>query len=785
MAPDQVAREVPKASGVSIGIPSRPDSPVNETDTEYASTSRGRRTTSDVRYTKDGNLAAVHMLQPLSDLDMYCPYQDLAHTILEDRQRRVNLITGDPSRVHVDHDNVYEVVDLSTYLLDIESSALSRQSMVVAIAGGHTVPIHLDTTLAHTWHEPANEREYNRSPQRPLWRTAQELKMDIYKSKPVFQLVSVAWVKSMGYVIMNSIWVRTIKLTGAGTFNKLNPRWCLVGTGMDRDLYESYAEVCLWSTVLLLVQIGTHYEVVGFDADISDAFQSTVRATSTDAGKKAIPLFCYQAPGHAEYGPNGDPLCCELLAALQGGIDSTRLFDTAFGRTLLKRAHCRPALWDPQACEYHVGPLAASGADLPAILAACASAPPAPGAPVGWAVFARHVDDIKGVANSTATRDFLIGAIGIDWTIRSSGWTTILEDKTEIPNKFLGYNFRMFNDGLMCEISCMAVIESLFQQHSKGKHVINPGHPYPMNVAKLPPGIRPPEGSPELAAFLDTQTRFRAGVGASIWISRAHMTHTYPTNIHCGSMSCPSEEHYKSWFHSLCYIRAHPCPLVIGSGRKASLALPNSPARPFGGQKHRTLGLHAAVDADLGTPTDLERDAMVTPIAEGLLKLNPTWDSKSLTGIDVFLGGVLMLRYVLRQHLTAPSSHASEITAAGTAVTMLIPLSGLLQEWHISSDTPPPIHCDSQSTIFVARRTAAIKRSVWINRRAVVIREAVDALMFTFEKIEGTNNTANGNTKAVTREEFKRHLTYTHPYADFTDAERIVIAATFHAIIAP
>ena len=391
----------------------------------------------------------------------------------------------------------------------------------------------------------------------------------------------------------------------------------------------------------------------------------------------------------------------------------------------------------------------------------------------------------KGVANSTATRDFLIGAIGIDWTIRSSGWTTILEDKTEIPNKFLGYNFRMFNDGLMCEISCMAVIESLFQQHSKGKHVINPGHPYPMNVAKLPPGIRPPEGSPELAAFLDTQTRFRAGVGASIWISRAHMTHTYPTNIHCGSMSCPSEEHYKSWFHSLCYIRAHPCPLVIGSDRKASLALPNSPARPFGGQKHRTLGLHAAVDADLGTPTDLERDAMVTPIAEGLLKLNPTWDSKSLTGIDVFLGGVLMLRYVLRQHLTAPSSHASEITAAGTAVTMLIPLFGLLQEWHISSDTPPPIHCDSQSTIFVARRTAAIKRSVWINRRAVVIREAVDALMFTFEKIEGTNNTANGNTKAVTREEFKRHLTYSHPYADFTDAERIVIAATFHAIIAP
>ena len=145
---------------------------------------------------------------------------------------------------------------------------------------------------------------------------------------------------------------------------------------------------------------------------------------------------------------------------------------------------------------------------------------------------------------------------------------------------------------------------------------------------------------------------------------------------------------------------------------------------------------------------------MVTPIAERLIKLNPTWDSKSLTGIDVFLGGVLILRYALRQHLTAPSSHAAEITAAGTAVTMLTPLSGLLQEWHIFSDTPTLVHCDSQSTVFVARRTAAIKRSVWINRRAVVIREAVDALLFAFEKKSGVNNIANGNTKPVTKEEF-------------------------------
>ena len=77
--------------------------------------------------------------------------------------------------------------------------------------------------------------------------------MDVYQSKPVFKLVSVKWVKSMGYAIMNTLWVRKIKLNGAGTFSKLNPRWCAMGTNMDRDLYESYAEVCLWSTVHGLV----------------------------------------------------------------------------------------------------------------------------------------------------------------------------------------------------------------------------------------------------------------------------------------------------------------------------------------------------------------------------------------------------------------------------------------------------------------------------------------------------------------------------------------------------
>ena len=196
--------------------------------------------------------------------------------------------------------------------------------------------------------------------------------------------------------------------------------------------------------------------------------------------------------------------------------------------------------------------------------------PPSPSAPVGWAVFARHVDDVKGVVNSIATKDFLIHAISMDWSIRATGWTTNFKEKTEMPNKFLGYNFRMFNDNLMCEISCMAVIESLFQEHSKGRHAIQPSHPYPMNIAKLAPGVRPPEGSPELASFLETQSKFRAGVGASSWVSRAHTTHTYPTNIHCGSMLMSTTS--PCFTRCATFVHIHLLSSLVVAGRPLSLS---------------------------------------------------------------------------------------------------------------------------------------------------------------------------------------------------------------------
>ena len=90
------------------------------------------------------------------------------------------------------------------------------------------------------WHTPSNEREYLRSPQRAMWRTAKEKKMDQYVALKVFKLVKRSDVKTR---IMGSLWAYKIKFNELGKFDKLNPRWCVKGYHMDKSVYVGFSEV--------------------------------------------------------------------------------------------------------------------------------------------------------------------------------------------------------------------------------------------------------------------------------------------------------------------------------------------------------------------------------------------------------------------------------------------------------------------------------------------------------------------------------------------------------------
>ena len=148
----------------------------------------------------------------------------------------------------------------------------------------------------------------------------------------------------------------------------------------------------------------------------------------------------------------------------------------------------------------------------------------------------------------------------------------------------------------------------------------------------------------------------------------------------------------------------------------------------------------------------------------------------------MYLGGIEFVNSSLRQHLTSPDPHTSEVGAAGTAINMALPIDGLLRELHIFSDFPMTIYCDSQSTIFASRSAAAVKRSVWIERRSVVLREFVELRTCIYEKIDGRYNTADGSTKPIPHATWLAHRSYSHPYAGLSDAARSVVAAAFHVL---
>ena len=79
-----------------------------------------------------------------------------------------------------------------------------------------------------------------------------------------------------------------------------------------------------------------------------------------------------------------------------------------------------------------------------------------------------------------------------------------------------------------------------------------------------------------------------------------------------------------------------------------------------------------------------------------------------------------------------------------------VPLIGLMSELRIPVLRAKPVFVDSQSMLFIANDQAAVKRSIWILRRAAVLREFVDQQVVEFFKVGDPDNIANMLTKPLT-----------------------------------
>ena len=153
--------------------------------------------------------------------------------------------------------------DITTVDLAALWDGAETATFVMSTVAG-PLPVALDENFAADWHTPLNWRDYLRSPQRSKWRTAMELKVDEYRALNMYELEVESEVRTAGHSIMDTLWAFKIKFTADGKFDKLNPRWCVVGTNMDRDIYESFSDVVRWTTVLILAAIRACYPVIDF-----------------------------------------------------------------------------------------------------------------------------------------------------------------------------------------------------------------------------------------------------------------------------------------------------------------------------------------------------------------------------------------------------------------------------------------------------------------------------------------------------------------------------------------
>ena len=409
--------------------------------------------------------------------------------------------------------------------------------------------------------------------------------------------------------------------------------------------------------------------------------------------------------------------------------------------------------WDPRTYVIHIGPLVGKSASLAEIFVACAGATYTPQhPPPGWMYFGTHVDDVPSL--HTRCHDgkiyaYFCGQIQVVYALKFVGWQRILGAQIVIQD---------FADYSTVSANCIELITQTIQTHvlDKGRVLVQPRHIMAADaINTLGFGIRPDDDDPNLAEFLDMQSETRVLTGIGHWIGQWHPQAQFPCNAASKYMHNPKDTVRKFLLHMFMFLHHRPDAPVFGGPGCTSLDRCEPTVAPFTpGAKE--WGHHAACDASI--------------IVD------------SITGGNQLLAGARIDTVCQRQHLKSPDPHGSEIVAAGTFLHRVLPVRGQLLELSILQDTPTPLYIDSASAIFVINDKSAVKRSVWLLRRAAILQEAVEMGEIVAIKIGEADNFADPETKAMLIKVWERHLSYVN---NITPRDQSTHVVTFTAAASP
>ena len=628
----------------------------------------------------------------------------------------------------VGRDDIFVVRDLH---IDLEDGDILNKWTVFVLQEGSLTPVASSNTIdARHWHTPCNEREYARSPQQALWRTAKEQKWAEYLQLNMFDWVPSSHIDRKKYRIFNTLWAYKIKYFSDLTFNKLNPRWCFKGGSMDRDMYKAFTETLRMTSfrIIMALKAGYYKFFCCFLLDCSNAFQ----ATRTDDDPDQPLLYCWPAPGFERYDEKGERMACKLNCGMQGRVDATRLFNDRLQK-ILERAECMRSLWDPQLNIYHSGPLKNTDASLLDILTSISQAtdsePQQP--PIGYAVLGWHVDDSTGVAadvkltmipQDNRVVKFIDGTIAVTYATTLTGWK---------GNKSLGFTLNLDDEKQAVELSAPDALEQLVEEMVGDGIRIKPKHIWTADMNSLEPGVLPDPSDPLYNATLETMSLTRKCLGVALWIANAYPQLNVVVPSYCRNMHCPKKATFAALQYSIMHVSAHPHPSRWCTHGVVGLEQPDT-LWPISDDHPTPPYFHCYSDANLT-------------------------DGSTTGGVGMLAcGPCIVLRQ--RQHLAAPDTHTAEVVAGGVGLSQVVPVNGVLQELSIRLGTATPYYLDSNSTVFVAQHDKGVKKSVWLIRRVAVITDAVKHAEIKPIHISEKFMVADAFTKYLPFTVFVRHM---------------------------
>ena len=133
---------------------------------------------------------------------------------------------------------------------------------------------------------------------------------------------------------------------------------------------------------------------------------------------------------------------------------------------------------------------------------------------------------------------------------------------------------------------------------------------------------------------------------------------------------------------------------------------------------------------------------------------------RSIAGGVGMLAGGIVIPVCQRAPQTCPDSMTIEVVSGGNNLHHLIPITGLLQEFHIQQGKPVPFYMDSSTSLFVAKDESSAKRSLWIRRRIAVLQEGVEYMEINPLYIPGEKMVADAFTKYLTRKQWEFLMSY-------------------------